>query len=101
MQKVDYAAAVQDMNAAVVFSTELAGPVTRAQALALFNTVAHMENWKLPVDCELSYTELVRLGGVEAMRKAVEFFTGSTCRVDDCGGSARVRAAGYYAACGA
>lgn len=86
----------------VVARTSLAVDVTRAIALAAFNAVAPRDNWKGRIDVVLARSTVRDLGGVEVIREAVIFFTGSVPTIDDLdAGTVRVRAAGYYAAVGA
>lgn len=80
--------------------------ITREEFLREFNRVAPKQNWKDRIDA----TVIVMNGAeLEILLRAIEFFTGSRAtteilRAGTLGGTSatyRIRAAGYYATCGA
>jgi hypothetical protein len=91
----------QDLGTQVVFTTTLGFPITRNDALRAFDAVQNPTNWKLPIDCAITLDRAIALGGLNAISGAVEFFTGSKAEFREEGNEIRVRAAGYYAVCGA
>ena len=96
---------LEDLNDQIV--DRISGcDVRRAEFEAAFNRVADKANWKNPIDA----TVIVMNGAeLEILLRAIEFFTGSRAtteilRAGTLGGTSatyRIRAAGYYATCGA
>lgn len=77
--------------------------MTRGDLTDAFNLVCDKTNWKMPIDCEV----VLQPGQIDAVHKAVIFFTGAPCEFDWLGKGEtdkfkwRVRAPGYYKTCGA
>jgi hypothetical protein len=76
-------------------------PVTRGDLSDAFDHVADKSNWKLPVRATID----TRKVSLEMVKEAVVFFTGSVPTFSQLGRDGQpffqVRAAGYYATCGA
>jgi hypothetical protein len=73
--------------------------VTRGDLSVAFSRVENKENWKLPIDTRI---EIQTDFDMESIRRAVVFFTASEPTFEPLGKHRyRVRAAGYYAVCGA
>lgn len=83
-------------NQEIVFTGADGMPVTREQALCLFNLVADKGNWKLPIDAVISGH-----WGVADVCEAITFFTGSVAKVTEVKPNQyRFEADGYYLATG-
>ena len=91
------------VTAAQVVAEDDGRPVTRAELSALFDKVADKAHWKNQIDAEV----VLAPAQLSMMFEAVVFFTGSvpdvTYLADVPGGLRRyrVKAAGYFATCGA
>lgn len=99
---LDLQTEVNDANAQVV--TRILGRlVTRGELSKAFDKVADQANWKNPISCVVEIEDDAEL---LLIRDAVIFFTASEPTFSPVsngfsGNSYRVRADGYYKACGA
>jgi len=84
--------------------------VTRGELVEAFQLVEPAGNWKNPIDHLVSECDAAALlgassgtDGLERVRQAVAFLTGSEARYTESptAGVWRLKAAGYFAACGA
>jgi hypothetical protein len=97
------AAIVNELDAQVVAKVG-SFEYTRAELSALFDRVADADHWKNPIDAVVDVAGDRELVGIF---QAVEFFTGSKPTAQAVRGGTlpgcryRIKAAGYFATCGA
>ena len=83
--------------------SETGSVFTRQQLTDAFHLVANRDNWKKPIDADVTYpTDMPRDMFETIVKEAVVFFTGSVPTFERFyGDKVRVQAIGYYLAIGA